>query len=70
VGNNQLKWAMESVENRNSRGFPTDPTAPAAAIKTERGKTRSLYVNKPFIFSALSIIRPFRHPQILLTRQK
>ncbi len=34
VGNNRLKWAMESVENRNSRRFPTDPTAPTAILVT------------------------------------
>ncbi len=51
---------MESVENRNSRRFPTDPTAPTAILESELKKFRGLFIGKLFIINDLSHVWLFR----------
>ena len=69
MGKDWLLEAMESMENCNSRRFPTDPTASTAIIESELKKHKALSINKPFIISQLRHIWLSMHPQILLTRQ-
>ncbi|MCK5214436.1 MAG: hypothetical protein KAR05_03700, partial [Candidatus Omnitrophica bacterium] len=53
MGKDWLLEAMESMENHNSRRFPTDPTTSTAIIESELKKQKASSINKPFIISQL-----------------